>query len=299
MTTQWSFDKHATADDVVAGQDLTGKTVVVTGANTGIGYDTARALARTGARVILACRDTTSGPAAVKKIQLADPEAQVEFARLDLGSLPQVREFCADLDVSAIHILVCNAGSMSTTYLETEQGFERTVGVCHIGHFLLVQCLMPKLLAAGTPRVVMLSSEAHKQPRKLNFDQLPHKRTPYATMQAYGQAKLCNALMAVALQERYGDQGLTACSVHPGNMVTTSFGRESRLVRMAFMLLSPFTKNANQGAATSVFCALHEPASDIAGGYFIDCQPARCSSESRNLDVATRLWDLSEQWVVA
>jgi WW domain-containing oxidoreductase len=299
MTRQWQFDKRSTADDIVAGRDLSGRIVVITGANTGIGYETARAVASVGARVVLACRQRHSGEAAVARIRQVYPQAHVEFAQLDLASLPAVRRFCDALALPKIDILICNAGSMSTQYLETEQGFERTLGVCHIGHFLLAQQLLPKLLAAGKPRVVMLSSEAHKQPRTLDFDHLPYPRESYATMKAYGQAKLCNALMALELQNRYGDQGLTACSVHPGNMVTTDFGRESLWVRIAFRLVSPFTKTPNQGAATTVFCALHEPTADIAGGYFADCQPAQCTPEAKNALVAQRLWDLSEQWVAA
>ncbi len=292
-----AYNRKTTADNIVGDLDLSGKRAIVTGANTGIGYETARALARTGASVILACRNIDSANEAATRIREAHEGVDVSCLQLDLGSLPAVKTFAATLDDAPVDILVCNAGSMSLEYVETEQGFERTLGVCHIGHFLLVKLLMPRLLAAGTPRVVMVSSTAHRNPATLDFDNLPYKEAGYSVMGAYGQAKLCNILMALELQQRYGEQGLTACSVHPGNMVTTDFGRESGFMRFAFKLMSPFTKNANQGAATSVLCAVHDPAADVAAGYFSHCQPEEASPEARNSAVASALWQRSEEWI--
>jgi len=157
--------------------------------------------------------------------------------------------------------------------------------------------LLPQLLAAGTPRVVMLSSESHKYPKKLNFNTLIKSSRRYSSMKAYGQAKLCNALMALELQKRYGDQGLSACSVHPGTMVTTQIGRNSLIASVAMKLVSPWTKSPNQGAATSVFCAVHDNASDLAGGYFSQCRPAPCSREAKNPEVAARLWTQTQKWL--
>ena len=291
------FNRSTTADEVLTGVDLSGKRIIVTGANTGIGYETARALANAGATVVLACRNITAGNAASQRIRDRHAGADVHCQQLDLASLPAVAAFVKALDDTPIDCLVCNAGSMSLAYAETEQGFERTLGVCHIGHFLLVKLLIPKLLASGTPRVVMVSSIAHQSPKTLDFDNLPYKKAGYSVMGAYGQAKLCNILMALQLQTRYGEQGLTACSVHPGNMVTSDFGRESAFMRFAFKLMSPLTKSANQGAATSVLCAVHDSAEDVAAGYFSHCQPAKCTLEARNAAVAKTLWDHSEEWV--
>lgn len=292
-----TFKRSTTSDDVLAGVDLSGKRIIVTGANTGIGYETARALASAGATVVLACRSLETGHAASQRIREAHSGADVNCQQLDLGSLPAVKAFVEALDDTPIDILVCNAGSMSLEYAETEQGFERTLGVCHIGHFLLVKLLMPKLLASHTPRVVMVSSIAHQSPKKLDFSNLPYKETEYSVMGAYGQAKLCNILMALELQKRYGEQGLTACSVHPGTGVSTDFGRESMFMKYALKLISPLTKNANQGAATSVLCAVHQPAEDVAARYFSHCQPAKCTSEARNMSVAKALWERTEEWI--
>lgn len=297
MQKKWQFNNRSNADDVVAGHDLGGKVAIVTGANTGIGYETARALASAGARVILACRNADSGNSAVARIQRKHPGAEAGFMPLDLASTASIRTFCQSVDASKIDLLICNAGSLSSSYQETEQGFEHTVGVCHIGHFLLVQLLLPKLLAAGSPRVVMLSSESHKYPKKLGFSTLIKSPGRYSSMKAYGQAKLCNALMALELQNRYGDQGLSACSVHPGTLVTTQIGRDSQLASLAMKLVSPWTKSPSQGAATSVFCAIHDNAADLAGGYFSQCRPAPCSREAKNPEVAARLWTQTEKWL--
>ena len=291
------YNARSSADEVVEGHDLSGKTVIVTGANTGIGYQTARALASIGGVVTLACRNTDAAEQACQKIRQQHPEAKVTAMHLDLSDLNSVSEFAKEYPQDTLSLLINNAGSSAPRLMTTAQGFERTVGVCHIGHFLLTELLMPKLLAAQPARVVMVSSESHRYPAKLDFKNLGKAQEPFKSMRAYGQAKLCNVLMADELQRRYGSQGLTACSVHPGALVTTDFGRESMLFRMVFWLASPFTKNPNQGAATTVYCALHEPASEIAGGYFSHCQKARQTAEAKDPQVAARLWSLSEQWV--
>ena len=291
------YNARSSADEVVEGHDLDGKNIIVTGANTGIGYETARALASIGGVVTLACRNTDAAEQACQKIRQQHPAAKVTAMLLDLSDLNSVRQFAQEYEQDSIALLINNAGSSAPSLMTTKQGFERTVGVCHIGHFLLTQLLMPKLLAAQSPRVIMLSSESHRYPARLDFENLGKAQGSYKSMRAYGQAKLCNVLMADELQRRYGDQGLTACSVHPGALVSTDFGRESRLFRAAFWLASPFTKNPNQGAATTVYCALHEPASEIAGGYFSHCKRARQTAESKDPQVAAQLWSLSEQWV--
>ena len=289
------FDSSSTADDVVRGQDLSGRCMIVTGASSGIGFETARALASAGARVVLACRDPGKGRDAARRIAARHPRAHVEPGMLDLASLASVRAFTDALDASRIDALVCNAGVLDASYRTTEDGFEHTVGICHLGHFLLTLRLLPRLLATRG-RVVMVSSESHRTPSRLDFEQLPLPRTRYSMVVAYGQAKLCNLLFANELQRRYGERGLTACSVHPGVLVTTQIGRDSLFARLAIQLVSPFTKNASQGAATSVFCAVHPDPSALAGRYFSNCRPKPCSREASDPAVAARLWQVSEKW---
>jgi WW domain-containing oxidoreductase len=291
------FDSRSTADDVVEGLDLSRRTIVVTGANTGIGEPTARALASAGARVVFACRQRAAGEAAVERTRAAHPGCQAEFGELDLASLASVRAFADDLRADRIDALICNAGLALMDYEETADGFERTVGVCHVGHFMLARLLMPRLLASGAPRVVMVSSTSHAMPPKLDFARFPMTRANFKGMGAYGQAKLCNVLMAKSLQRRYGDRGLTACALHPGTLITTDIGRNSKLFGVLMLLVSPFTKNPAQGAATTVYGAVHEPAADIAGRYLQDCRVVDSSPESNDPAVAQRVWDLTEQWL--
>ncbi len=291
------FNHRSSADDVLRDQNLGGQIMIVTGANTGIGYETARSLAAAGATVIATCRSAEKAAATKQRLLQAHPGSSVETAVMDLASLASVSDFCTHLAHSKIDTIICNAGIVAPKYGETREGFEQTVGVCHVGHFLLVKKLLPKLLSAPAPRVVMVSSESHRSPSRLNFDALPYPKDKFSTMKAYGQAKLCNALMAVELHRRFSGQGLTACYLHPGTMVTTDIGRDSALVRFAMLLVRPFTKTANQGAATSVFCATWGERDELGGNYFSHCAKAKPSAETANEEAAARLWDVSEQWL--
>jgi WW domain-containing oxidoreductase len=298
--TDWKrFDSKTTADEIVQEEDLSGKLMIVTGANTGIGFEAARALASAGARVVFACRNEEAGRAAVARTVAQHPGALAEFSMLDLASLASVREFAARFSDEDIDVLVCNAGIVNTHYHEVESGFEHTVGVCHVGHFLLTQLLLPQLLRGGTGRVVMVSSESHRQPKTLDFDKLPLTRETFSILESYGQAKLCNLLFSNELHRRHFEQGLSACALHPGNLVTTDIGRGSIWMRIGMLLASPFTKTANQGAATIALCAAHPDASEISGHYFSHCQQLRPSRESQDATVAEKLWKLSETWVDA
>jgi len=291
------FGSRSSAYDVVAGRDLSGQTIVVTGANTGIGEWTARALASAGARVIFACRQPASGEAAVARTREAHSGCKAESAELDLASFASITRFAQHLNADRIDALICNAGLLQMTWAETEEGFERMVGVCHIGHFLLARLLMPRMLGSASPWIVMVSSLSHRTPAKLDFDRLPMTRENFRGMTAYGQAKLCNVLMAKALQSRYGNRGLVACALHPGTLVTTDIGRSSMLFGALMKLVSPFTKSPVQGAATSVYATVHEPASDLAGRYLQNCRVTPCSAEANDPAVAQRLWTVSEQWI--
>ena len=168
----------------MAGVDLSGWTIIVTGENTGIGDPTARAVTGAGARVIYACRTAAGGEAAVARARAAHPGCKAEFMELDLASFVRIRRFSDALEADKIDALICNAGVALMAWAETEEGFERTVGVCHIGHFLLARLLMPRLLASGAPRVVMVSSTSHRTPAKLDFNQLPMTRENFKGLAA-------------------------------------------------------------------------------------------------------------------
>jgi len=295
----WSgtFGARTTADEAVAGLDLSGQLVIVTGANSGIGFHTARALASAGARVILACRDVTSGEAAVARTRDEHPDAVAQVSILDLASRQSIREFADRIDSDSIDTVICNAGVYGGRYQEVDGGIERTVGVCHVGHFLLVRAMLPKLLARDGGRVIVVASRSHRRPSKLNFDRLPLTAAHYSRFVAYSQAKLCNVLFANELQRRYGDDGLTACSLHPGSAMATNIARSSGSAALVLKLISPFTKAVSAGAATSIVCATHPHPKEIAGRYFSDCRPKPASAEARDPAVAERLWNRTEEWL--
>jgi WW domain-containing oxidoreductase len=241
-----------------------------------------------------------TGQDAVQRVRRENPKAQVEMMPLDLASFESVRVFAASLTADKIDALICNAGVIHNDYRQTAEGFEMTVGVCHIGHFLLTSLLMPRLKVAaatnGEARVIMVASESHRQPAKLNFEKFPLNEDNYAFMTAYGQAKLCNVLFANELNRRYSDAGITACSLHPGTMITTGIARNTKLGTIAMKILSPFTKSPAQGAATTVYCAAYANTDEIGGVYFSDCKPKTMTSEAANPDTAKRLWGMSEEW---
>ena len=290
-----AFDGRSTADDVLAGIDLSGRVAVVTGANAGIGFEAARALAGHGAEVHLACRDRVKGESARARILERHPAARVQLGQLDLASLASVRDYAREFGPPKVDILLCNAGLITWGYEETRDGFERVVGVSHIGHVELFAGLRERLARAGRSRLVMVSSESHRSPRTLDFSRFPFPREKYRNISAYGQAKLCNALFAAEVQRRYSDLGITAASLHPGSMIPTELSRGSQLMRIAFALLTPFTKSVAQGAATSIYCATAPEVEENAGGYFRDCAPKEPSREAQDPGVARRLWDATRE----
>lgn len=287
------------ADEVLEGVDLGGRTAIVTGANTGIGFETARALAAAGARVVMACRNAQTAEAAAQRIHARHAKAEVAVASLDLASFASVRAFAAGFGEPEIDILVANAGVLNATYKQSDGGVEHTVGVCHVGHHLLVRELLPKLLAAKAGRVVVVSSDAHYRAESLDEGAFPQRAGSYSQTQAYAQAKLCNVLFANELHRRHTEQGLSACSLHPGNLVTTEIGRDSALTRFAMKLVSPFTKTPAQGAATSIVCAVHPDPGAVGGKYFSHCQPKGMSKLAQDADAAARLWEQTERWIDA
>jgi len=292
--TEKSLGSRSSTAEVLSGVDLTGKKIIVTGANTGIGFEAARAFAAAGADVILACRNLEKSNEAVARITERHPDTHPQGLALDLASVSSIRQFCKQIPFETIDVLVCNAGLVPTQYQGTEDGIELCVGVCHFGHFVLCELLLDKILKSNDARVVMVSSESHRSPAQLDFDCFPLSKDTFSSMKAYGQAKLCNVLFANELQRRYGEQGLSACSLHPGALITTEIGRYSGVLGLLVRLFSPFTKNPDQGAATTVYCAARAAAEEIQGNYFSHCRNVGSSKEANNTGVAKRLWALSE-----
>jgi NAD(P)-dependent dehydrogenase (short-subunit alcohol dehydrogenase family) len=280
--------------------DQSGRTAVVTGANSGIGWDTARALAAKGARVIVACRNEDKGRDAEQRIRKQVPNAEVRFESLDLGSLASVRAFADKLGAAEgrLDLLVNNAGVMMTPRGKTADGFETQLGTNHLGHFALTGLLLESLRRAPAARVVNLSSLAHLWGR-IVFEDLQSERS-YDPTRAYGQSKLANLLFTRELARRLAASGSTALSAaaHPGS-TRTELQRHSRLMAAAVRLVSQLPP---EGALPSLYAAT---APDVRGGeYFGPSRmfgmlgpPERARSTPRSQDpaIARRLWEVSEQ----
>lgn len=302
-----SFGAESTTDEVLAGVDLSGKRALVTGASTGLGKETARALAAAGASVVLGVRSEERGEPARQEILETVPGADVTLGIFDLGSLASIRAFGSTFAVAggSLDLLINNAGVMATPFERTADGFELQFGTNHLGHFALTQHLLPMLVASAPSRIVNLSSGGH-QAGSVDFDDPNYEHREYDKWAAYGQAKSANILFTVELQRRYGDQGVDAYAVHPG-MVATELGRymsrDDVKELMARVRSAPVAEGAKpigyksvpQGAATTVWAATSADAP--AGGYAADCAPAVAAAWATDAELAQRLWSLSEQLV--
>jgi NAD(P)-dependent dehydrogenase (short-subunit alcohol dehydrogenase family) len=301
------FDWYSTADQVIANTDLSGKNVIVTGANSGIGKETSRVLAKNGANVIMACRSLERGQEAIEEIKKQHPDAKVHLLPLDLGSLKSVKEFAHEFDALKLplHILICNAGIMATPFSQTPEGHELQFGTNHLGHFLLTKLLLPRLKEGQPSRVVVVSSTAHRF-SGINFDDINGKGTwytgsTYSKFKAYGQSKAANILFAIELDRRMRAQGLqiTANALHPGAIKTNLqlHVQDSNVVKYSekLKLDTYFFKTIPQGAATSVYVACSPSIEGIGGRYFSDSNLAVPATHACDPNVARRLWDVSEE----
>ena len=275
---------------------LEGKTVIVTGANTGIGRETALDLAGRGARVILACRNISKADVAAKDIQNKTGNSKVIVKELDLASLRSVRKFASEINESEerLDILVNNAGIMRCPYGTTEDGFEMQLGVNHLGHFLLTNLLLDKLQKSQPSRIINVSSLAHTR-GKICFDDLQSKRE-YSPGPAYAQSKLANVLFTRELSKKLDSTDITVTAVHPG-VVKTELGRHLSLSKsyLARFSLAPIVwlvfKTPRQGAQTTIHCAV---ADDIESGvYYSDCKSKDPAEQAKDDGVAKKLWEIS------
>lgn len=300
-----------TTEDVLSDMDLTGKRVLVTGAGSGLGLETCRALAVRGAQVVGAVRDLAKGRAATAALS-ASAKGSVGLVALDLASLQSVRE-CANALLTVgepFDVIICNAGVMAAPKGVTKDGFETQFGVNHLGHFLLVNLLVP-LLRSGS-RVILLSSMGHRI-ADLDLDDPNFERRPYDEWAAYGGAKTANILFAVELDKRLRDRGVRVAAVHPGVVTDTSLNRHMNREEFSQFLNSERdihhrNKTIPEGAATTVWAAFVASADEIGGRYCQDCRVfdvndsevvSNYGARAYALDPerAARLWTISEQMV--
>ena len=296
-----------TTTDVLAGVDLHGRSVLVTGGTTGIGKETARALAAAGASVVVTARSAEKGAITVAELRAVAPGVDVTSEVLELASLASVRAF-TDRFMAAhdrLDVLVANAGVMAVPFGQTDDGYESHLGVNHLGHFVLVGRLLPLLLASAPARIVVLSSAGHAM-SDIRWDDPSFARGDYSKMEAYGQSKTANILHVVELERRYGTSGVHAYAVHPG-MVATELGRyftpEDLQELMARAAAAPAGAGlpprvgVDVGAATSVWAAAAPGIESDGGSYLADCAVATAEAYATDPDAARRLWALSEELV--
>uniref|UniRef100_A0A8C3P317 WW domain-containing oxidoreductase n=1 Tax=Cyanoderma ruficeps TaxID=181631 RepID=A0A8C3P317_9PASS len=263
-TTRQKYDGNTTAMEILQGRDLSGKVVIITGANSGIGFETAKSLALHGACVILACRSLARGNDAVQRILGEWHKAKVEAMTLDLASLQSVQHFAEAFKSKnlPLHILICNAGMFGAPWSLTEDGLESTFQVNHLGHFYLVQLLEDVLRQSSPARVVMVSSESHRfseikdSSGKLDFSLLSPSKKEYWAMLAYNRSKLCNILFSNELNRRLSPHGVTSNSVHPGNMIYSSIHQNWWVYTLLFTLARPFTKSMGNLSRSGAFVGL-------------------------------------------
>src|SRR5258706_4787149 len=272
------FGSTSTTDDVLAGIDLQGKRILVTGVSAGLGVETARSLAAHGTQVVGAARD-------LKKAEAAAKRGSLELVELDLANLKSVRD-CADHLLEKgepFDVVIANAGVMATPFGRTADGFETQFGTNHLGHFVLVNRIAPLIRAGG--RLINLSSAGHRY-SNVDLEDPNFERTPYEPFVAYGRSKTANILLAVEFDQRHRERGVRAAAVHPGG-IHTELGRhidpsriqgivEQMNQQLAAEGKAPFQwKTIPQGAATSVWAGVVAPADEIGGRYCENCHVGR------------------------
>jgi NAD(P)-dependent dehydrogenase (short-subunit alcohol dehydrogenase family) len=299
------FSAQSTAAEVIAGIDLTGRRAIVTGGASGIGAETARALAAANAEVTIAVRNLKAGERVADDIAASTGNKQVLVAPLDLADPASIGALIARWS-GPLHLLVNNAGVMRLPDLQlTPDGWEMQFATNHLGHFALAFGLHDALAAAGNARIVSLSSRGHMRSAVI-FDDINFTARPYDPGLAYGQSKTANVLFAVEATRRWAGDGVTANAVHPGAIAATNLSRHmdpAVLARIAASGMYKY-KTIEQGAATSVLVATSPRLEGIGGRYFEDCNeavvidpdaeaPFGVARYALDPDAAARLWQVS------
>lgn len=268
---------------------------IVTGANSGMGMATVEALSDEGATVIMLCRSEKRGQEAYSKL-MEKSGRKLDLILCDLGDYTSIRNFVRQVKekYSRIDILVNNAGFISLDRQETKEGLERQFGINHVGHFLLTTSLLD-IMGEGT-RIVNVASGAHKT-GKIHFDDI-NLTKGFNVFTAYSQSKLANVLFTRELARRVKDRGITVNSCHPGAVATNiGIDRKTGFGKTITGLLKPFFQTPRQGASTAIFLATDESVKDITGEYFYKCKIAKSSKRSKDMELAKKLYEFSEELV--
>eukprot|EP00058_Branchiostoma_floridae_P020250 XP_002605740.1 hypothetical protein BRAFLDRAFT_280019 [Branchiostoma floridae] len=280
---------------------LDGKTVVITGANAGIGRETALDLARRGGRIILACRSRERAEEARQDIIWQTDNQNVVFRKLDLASLESVRQFAEEMkrEEGRLDILINNAGLCWHSDEKTAEGFDLQFGVNHFGHFLLTNLLLDLLKKSAPSRIVVVSSMMHIY-GKLDFTPTNENGDRYPNLKSYWPSKLANILFAKELARRLEGTGVTVNSLHPGVIYTDlwdSIKADHGFVWGTIMkgFCWVLMKSAREGAQTTIHCAVEETLQNVTGRYFADCSIAEESEDAKDDGLAKKLWEVSAE----
>lgn len=280
-------------------QDLENKVFIVTGANSGIGFEAAKNFASRGAEVVLVCRDETRALKAIKEIEAATGSQKLVLELADFSSLASVRELGERLQTSyeAIDVLCNNAGGANASRKLTDEGFELTLVTNHLAGFLLTKMLLPQLLKraqASEARVVFTSSLGHKN-SPIDFNNLNLDKD-YSTFKAYGRSKLMNLLTAREIHQRFGDKNLISSSFHPGAVRTSIWSKGGFGARLVGLAMYPFMWSVEKGADTFIWLATSndEAVVNAQGRYFFDRRKVRVAEFATD-EAAEKLWQVSEE----
>jgi NAD(P)-dependent dehydrogenase (short-subunit alcohol dehydrogenase family) len=283
-------------EHTLSASDLTGKSCLITGANSGIGLEASVALAKLGAEVVMVARDAKRGAVALADVQRRSGSGKVSLLLCDFASQQSIRQLAEQFrqQHSKLHILVNNAGAVFPKRLLTADGIESTFAVNHLGYFLLTNLLLDLIVASSPARIVNVASEGHRR-GTIDFDDLSFERG-YGTMSAYGRSKLANILFTNELARRLEGKHVTVNSLHPGVVAT---GIWSKAPLLASLLLVPISKlffiSPEQGSRTMVYLASSPEVEGVTGQYFIKNKPVRSSKQTADEALAKRLWDVSAQ----
>jgi NAD(P)-dependent dehydrogenase (short-subunit alcohol dehydrogenase family) len=280
---------------IESNQHIEGKTCLITGATNGIGRVTAVELAGMGAELFLTYRDKVRADETVAEIRKRTGKENVHLLHADLGSQKQIRAAAAEFLATGrpLHILVNNAGLGNTKRIMTENGIEMVFAVNHLAYFLLTMLLLDRIKQSAPARIVNVASEAHRF-GTINFDDLGGERR-YSTIGAYGQSKLANILFSYELARRLAGTGVSVNCLHPGGIASGLWTNNGTLAQIIMKAGKLFLKTPEQGAQTTIYLASSAKAEGVTGKYYANCQEKISNKESYDLNVAERLWEISER----
>jgi NAD(P)-dependent dehydrogenase (short-subunit alcohol dehydrogenase family) len=281
---------------------MQGKTVLITGGNTGVGWATALALAQRGATVVFTARDSAKGQRAAEELTELSGRS-VDWLLMDLASLDSIRAAAAAMleRYPRLDVLINNAGVLLSDRRTTADGFEATLGVNHLGHHLLTVLLLGRLRASAPSRIIVVSSDAHRVSRGLDFTDLQWERRAYRPYGAYAASKLANLQFTRELARRLDATRVTVNAAHPG-IVATRFAQDGDargLLSWFYRVAGPVLRTPEQGAKTSVYLASAPELAAATGGYYANLRPRRPSKVARDAEAARRLWEVSSELVRA